>query len=507
MAHQFFNTDRKIRLGIWGLGRGSSFIWSAAAVNIEIVAGCDLNAEAREKFKENCPDAFVTADENEFLAFREMDAVLVATWFNAHAEHSIRALEAGFHVMCEVTSFFTPAESVRLVEAVEKSGKVYNLLENYPFSKENMYLTGLWKKGFFGEFQYGEFEYLHDCRTLCYCNLFPDKLVPIGAKMHYWRSWLDFHYYNTHSLGPLMVMTGLRPEYITAVPEDVSLPGFPPGSGMSRPAPSMIKMSNGGVMRNLCGATTGDYHTCKRIWGTRASAESVGGGLKITVGAAGNGIRTVVEPEWPDEGGALAEKAGHGGGDFWELYYFAREILTGEPAPWDIYAACDVTLAGIMAVRSHQAGGQPMEVPDFRLPEVRERWRHDDAVQQRPFDPDRIFPEDADPALTSGYCELAMRLEKNAILLREAADGAELYRLMVRDGDKLTVLRKVREAAEALPELFRDREQAEKVIAAFPDSVASAALRGMLSIAEPEAALGEEALRDKLRKLLSELIG
>ena len=65
----------------------------------------------------------------------------------------------------------------------------------------------------------------------------------------------------------------------------------------------------------------------------------------------------------------------------------------------------------------------------------------------------------------------------------------------------------MREAAEALPELFRDREQAEKVIAAFPDSVASAALRGMLSIAEPEAALGEEALRDKLRKLLSELIG
>ena len=88
-----------------------------------------------------------------------------------------------------------------------------------------------------------------------------------------------------------------------------------------------------------------------------------------------------------------------------------------------------------------------------------------------------------------------------------AADGAKLYRLMVRDGDKLTVLRKVREAGSALPELFRDRAQAEKLIAAFPDSVGSAALRGMLSIAEPEIGLGEAALGEKLREILAGLIG
>ncbi len=33
----------------------------------------------------------------------------------------------------------TPAGGVALVEAVESSGKAYNLLENYPFSKENQY--------------------------------------------------------------------------------------------------------------------------------------------------------------------------------------------------------------------------------------------------------------------------------------------------------------------------------------------------------------------------------
>ena len=102
-----FDTDKRIRLGIWGLGRGSAFIRAAEAVNIDIVAGCDLNPALRENFRKNCPGAMITADEQEFLAFKEMDAVLIATYFENHAEHAIRALDAGFHVMCEVTSFFT----------------------------------------------------------------------------------------------------------------------------------------------------------------------------------------------------------------------------------------------------------------------------------------------------------------------------------------------------------------------------------------------------------------
>ena len=113
-------TDKRLRLGIWGLGRGAAFIKAANELNIDIVAGCDTNPIMREQFRKTCPDAFITADDTEFLAYKNMDAVLVATYFPCHAEHSIRALEAGFHVMCEVTSFTSPGEGVRLLEAVEK---------------------------------------------------------------------------------------------------------------------------------------------------------------------------------------------------------------------------------------------------------------------------------------------------------------------------------------------------------------------------------------------------
>lgn len=501
-----FDTDRRIRLGIWGLGRGSSFIKAAAAVNIDIVAGCDFSETLRDKFRRNCPDAFVTADEQEFLKFRDMDAVLIATYFDRHAEHTVRALEAGFHVMCEVTSFFTPAEGVRVLEAVEKSGKVYNLLENYPFTKENLYLRKLWRDGFFGEFQYGEFEYLHECRKLCYAYNAPgEPPVEPGYAAHSWRSWLDFHYYNTHSLGPLMQITGLRPVEITALPETVALPGYLPGSGMARPCPSLIRMSNGGVMRNLCGATTGDYHMGKRIWGTRASAESLTGKLQIRVGAAGSGLRLPVEPEWPKLA-ELADSTGHGGGDFWELYYFAREILTGEPAPWDICAACDVTLAGIMAVRSQAAGGRPMEIPDFRDPAVRDRYRHDDGAQTRPFDPEKIFPDGHDRAKTSRFDALMLQLLRQSAQLREACDGAAVYAQVRDPAEKLRILERLSQSMAAVTQLAAAREEARGLIAAYPDCPAAEALRGALTLTDAEFRNGEEALRAQLARTRETLL-
>ncbi len=159
-----FSTDHRIKLGIWGLGRGVNFVQSAAALNIDVVAGCDINPHMCENFRQAAPGAFITQDEDEFLA-QDFDAVLIATYLRGHAKHTLKALAAGKHVMCEVTSFFTPAEGVAVVEAVEKSGKVYNLLENYPFSRENMYLRKLWQEGFFGEFMYAEYEYVHEYRT------------------------------------------------------------------------------------------------------------------------------------------------------------------------------------------------------------------------------------------------------------------------------------------------------------------------------------------------------
>lgn len=51
-----FDTDQRIRLGIWGLGRGSSFIRAAKELNIDVVAGCDFHEDMLKRFQENCPE-------------------------------------------------------------------------------------------------------------------------------------------------------------------------------------------------------------------------------------------------------------------------------------------------------------------------------------------------------------------------------------------------------------------------------------------------------------------
>ena len=67
MDVSFLKNERRIKIGIWGLGRGGSFVRSARALNYDIVAGCDFNPDIREKFRANVPEAYITDDEDDFL--------------------------------------------------------------------------------------------------------------------------------------------------------------------------------------------------------------------------------------------------------------------------------------------------------------------------------------------------------------------------------------------------------------------------------------------------------
>ena len=478
---------KHLKLGIWGLGRGSSFINSARALGIDIVAGCDISPTMRKNFKNICPEAEVVEDEDEFFKM-DFDAVLIATFFPDHAKHTIKALKAGKHVLCEVTSFLTPAQGVELVEAVEASGLVYNLAENYPFDKKNLYLAKLYKEGFFGELEYAEFEYIHGGTNAC---LNTQDTLP-GNRLHHWRGWLNYHYYCTHSLGPAMVITGLRPEKVVAFPTDVLYEGAVHGKGrkvdgimpnLCAMCPSLIYMSNGGIVRNLMGGTSADGRNL-RLFGTRAAAEAFpydGVPLTLKVGAMGDAHFVHVEPDWPGQG-EIAERAGHGGGDFWELYYFAREILMGEKAPWNVYAAADVTLAGIQALRSAVAEGQPMEVPDFRKKEVRDRYRNDNWVQNH-IDPDRIFPDDQNLEITKNFCDYYKAAMPYVKLLRITLDAMKVFGVTKAE-DKINTINRVKELRAKLPAAKEALDKLRSIYEAYPESQGGIAIKEKLAVCE-----------------------
>jgi hypothetical protein len=476
-----FATDRRVRLGIWGLGRGLSFFNTCRALNMDVVAGCDFNLHMRQRFAQLNPGAYVTDDVEHFLA-QDFDAVLLATYCPAHADDAIRCLRAGRHVLSEVTSFHTVAEGVRLVEAVEASGKVYNLAENYPFSAANMWLARKWKEGLFGELMYAEYEYVHECRTLAYTYIDGEPINP-GNQAHSWRSWLNFHYYNTHSLGPMMHISGLRPTRVTALPSTPRLAGYlmEAREGMGGATPSLISMSNGAVVRNLMGATTNDTHQ-QRLWGTLGAAEIIDGQLRLRLGAAGGAPKYPVVPHW-DELGEQAAKTGHGGGDFWTLYQFARQIIEGEPAFFDVYRAADCTLPGILAYRSSLAGGQPFSVPDLSDAQQREVSRHDHFSQPRFDHRHGLFPAEQDLEL-AGRFSLTMRdLIRTSAAYRAYRDWKLVQEDLAEPAKLLDVMDRL---IEALPRLQVVRPLARKLIDHYPQSPAAQVLGEMLALCEDE---------------------
>ncbi|MBI2438489.1 MAG: Gfo/Idh/MocA family oxidoreductase [Lentisphaerae bacterium] len=478
-----FKTKKRIRLGIWGLGRGSSFYGACRALNIDVVAGCDYNEHMRTAFLNHNPGAFVTAEAAEFLK-QDFDAVLLATFCPAHADDAIACLRAGFHVLSEVTSFHTMAEGVRLVEEVERSGLIYNLAENYPFSAANMWLKAKWDEGLFGELVYAEAEYVHEILTLSYTYIDGTPIIP-GNQAHSWRSWINYHYYNTHSLGPMMYITGTRPTRVVSLPGAHRLPGYVMKgvSGMGAATPSLITMSNGGLVRNLMGPMTSDDGIA-RYWGTLGAARMAGRGLQLRLGGRGNSPMLEVNPTWPAFTG-LAEKAGHGGGDFWELYYFARQILEGKSAPFDIYTAADCTIPGILAYRSQAENGRAFDVPDFRDHKQREAYRNDHYAQPRFDHREGLFPKSAanDP--------LALQFART---MRDLVDQGAVYRAYhdwtkVRDecANPANVVELCDKAIAVLPRLQQTQAIARQIVERYPGSEAARVLGEMLSYSdEPE---------------------
>jgi predicted dehydrogenase len=478
---KIFNTDRRLKMGIWGLGRGLSFFKTCQALNIDVVAGCDFNQHMRDQFSDVQPKAYVTDDADQFLS-QDFDAVLLATFCPAHTDDAIRCMNAGKHVLSEVTSFHTMAEGVRLVEAVEASGKVYHLSENYPFSAANMWLARKWREGLFGELMYAEYEYVHECRSLAYTYIDGEPINP-GNQAHSWRSWLNFHYYNTHSLGPMMHITGLRPTRVVALPSTPSLAGYLMSAqdGMGGVTPSLINMSNGAVVRNLMGATTNDTHQ-QRIWGTLGSSEIIDGELRLRLGASGGGPKHAITPHW-DALGELAEQTGHGGGDFWTLYNFTREILEGEPGFFDVYTAADCTIPGIQAYRSSISEGQPFEVPDFRDPASRAAYRDDHFSQPR-FDHKKgLFPEDQDHPLTEQFSRTMRDLIHTSTAYRAYRDWQQVAADLNEPARLADILDNL---IEKTPQLIEVQEQARKIITAYPDSPGARVLREMLALTDEE---------------------
>ena len=368
-----------IRLGVFGLGRGRSLFTSMLAAGAEIVAVCEKDERRIEEALKIAPDIKVYRDFDEFIE-HPMDAVMLCNYFNEHAEYAVRCLERNLHVLSETMSNTTMADGVRLVRAAEKSKAFYMLAENYPFMVFNQELRRVYRGGTLGHVLFAEGEYNHPLNPN---NM--AEVVRLRPSPEHWRNNIPISYYITHSLAPLMAITGQRPVRVSAMPvygyeEEISCPLN------SRDRAAIITTLNDdkSVFRVTGCAAFGAHENSYRICGELGQIENIrGSGNRVMLNynkwnvPEGLEEHNYYKPEFPEEDKPFLEKAGHGGSDFYVFREFISCIKENRRPEFDEYFSTTMASVAILAHRSILNGNMPYDVPDFRKEEDRVKFEND----------------------------------------------------------------------------------------------------------------------------------
>jgi predicted dehydrogenase len=129
--------------------------------NFEWIAAFDPNPATTEKLKKNQKIKTASSFE-DLLDTPNLDAVVICSPPQFHADQAVAALESGHHVLSEVPMAIKEADLERIISAEDKSNKTYQLGENYCFFSEVLFAANMVSSGKYGPAVYAESEYLHD---------------------------------------------------------------------------------------------------------------------------------------------------------------------------------------------------------------------------------------------------------------------------------------------------------------------------------------------------------
>ena len=394
---------QSVKLAVVGGCRGGAFGGALRALGdrVRLSAVCDLDEEVLAMWREHVPGIPTFISYEEMLDKPDCTAVFIATPPALHTQQAVQAMEAGRHVLSEVFAAFTLDECWQLVEAVERTGLVYMMAENYCYMRPNMMVLNMVQQGVFGEITYAEGAYIHDARGLM-----------LSAEGDWtWRGrypqTFNGNGYPTHSLGPVAQWLGVnRPggdRLLTTATwmsqsraaslyvQDRLGPDHPSASSeywrMGDSATTIIQTEKGALIVLRFDAMSARPHNMVHyvLQGTQASYLS---GRRfheredylLWIDGRSHGSSPKGDAEWEvlwdysseyehpywREWGAAADLAGHGGGDFFVLKDFLDAIQIGSRPPVDVYDAVTWSSIVPLSAQSVAQNGAPVEMPNFR---------------------------------------------------------------------------------------------------------------------------------------------
>lgn len=396
-------SNNQLRFAVVGAGRGKTFINAAqnSDAGIELVAICDKNETELAKWKDQA-GVSLYKDYGQVLNDPKVDAVCLATPVPMHARQAIAALEAGKHVLSEVTACYTLEDGWDLIAAVERTGLTYMMAENYCYVAAVLQVQNMVEQGVFGELTYAAGAYIHDCRNLFFTG--QDELTWRGNLRHD----LVANSYPTHSLGPVARWLGVnRTDFLATTSTWQSKsrsaaeyakrnfaghPEYADSAFWKHPdtTSTTIRTRNGALIDlRIDWASARPHHMMRyELQGTKAAfawPDSIGAPHidpliwiqdrsptnKLGIAKQWEPLSTYRDefehPLWKEHR-ERAEKAGHGGGDFFILREFASSIAENRLPVIDVYDAVTWSSITPLSAESIARGNAPVEVPNFKGP-------------------------------------------------------------------------------------------------------------------------------------------
>jgi myo-inositol 2-dehydrogenase/D-chiro-inositol 1-dehydrogenase len=147
-------SKRKLTIGIIGAGRIGAVHAETLAFRLPEAAPliiADINRQAAEKVAERCAIPRVTESAEEVLASPDIEAVLICSSTDTHADLIVAAARAGKHIFCEKPIDHRLEKIDKALAAVKRSGVQLQIGFNRRFDPNFLKVREVVKSGGIGE--------------------------------------------------------------------------------------------------------------------------------------------------------------------------------------------------------------------------------------------------------------------------------------------------------------------------------------------------------------------
>lgn len=368
----------KIRLGIVGLGhRGRNmfkYAVEAFADRVIPVAACDIfprNWYEKQwlidvPMSELCPDTKFYEDYDKMLEEADLDAVIVETGADIHAEFCAKAIARNINVLTDIPVVANLQEAEDLWKAAKDTTAIISVGANPNEQKFAVLLKEFYDKGLLGKPYVMEGEYIHWSLPKS------DESVHLNENGD-WRRLLIPIRYCTHSLGPLLAILEEELRTVSCFGTGVHADDYPPSKFAPRDEMmcAQFQTDSGVVVRLMrngrCRADIGHHNY--RVFGTEGYMERIERNEKPVIRynsmkELDTKLKEISGEFMPPAyaGNEMALKTGHGGMDYALLDHFFHALETGGPAPISLKEGLAMTLPGIYAEESAKRGGEVLRI-------------------------------------------------------------------------------------------------------------------------------------------------